>query len=84
MLALAEVLRGEDPAYQGVEIKVLVTFGPATAFQEDEDDDDDMQVGTGRDLVNIDQMGFGTMTAIRAPRLTPPADDRSRSWRRPL
>lgn len=44
VLALQEVLQGKDEAYQGIEVRVLVTFGPAAAFLadgvEDEDEDD--------------------------------------------
>lgn len=40
MLALAEVLAGADPAYQDVEVRLLVTFGPASAFEAEEEEDD--------------------------------------------
>lgn len=40
MLALAEVLAGADPAYQEIEVCLLVTFGPAAAFEVDEEEED--------------------------------------------
>lgn len=36
MLALSEVLQGTDPTYADIEVRVLVTFGPAAAFTEAE------------------------------------------------
>jgi hypothetical protein len=57
MLALAEVLARagtDDPEYRGVVVKLLVTFGPATAFEEEDEEDD----GEGKEGDGDAQVGW--------------------------